>query len=541
MAINKNIINRALSDSFNEADKAYLNLLGSAEAKLLSVYKFTLQKVSDDIKKIYDKFGEYPSITELRKFNRLAAIEKQLADKITELQRKVQNIISSAIKTSLVDTYSITSSGINSAFGFNFTKLTLNEEGMKQFLSDTLWYDSLKNNSNILYTDIKRSLETVLRANAREEVLSGVIRGESYNSIKKALQERFNISATRAKTIAFTETHKAHTYAANQAIKESIEIANSFGIKTGKVWRHNGVGQPRLDHLEADGQTADFETGLFTVGGEQLEAPGLGTDPSNNINCHCSVAFEIMEDISDKSVKQLKESGADLTVIESNKNISAVKGILSEKEFNDNYRLIENIFPNINTTANVVLDINKSLKTNSPLTFKELSVLSNYTGNGFKTLNAFLNNNGRLNKEIMSYFVKNEEEVIKGLKAFAKNLEHVLLKLKPYKGESIRMLSEHFTPGWDSLKHSVGEVFSWKGFSSSGKQGSKYFFNYEDPSTKVYFIIKGKSGIDVSNYSIFPEEKEVLFRPNTRFKILRAYIKEVNGQSRRFIEVEELL
>jgi len=36
--------------------------------------------------------------------------------------------------------------------------------------------------------------------------------------------------------------------------------------------------------------TPGIEVGeLFRVGGELMEAPGMGADPANNCNCHCFI------------------------------------------------------------------------------------------------------------------------------------------------------------------------------------------------------------------------------------------------------------
>lgn len=288
-------LNNALKDNFKELDRAYLNTLGTAEQKLLAAYKTALDDVTAKIKAVYDKFGDTPTITQVRKANRLASIENQISKRIADLDKEVRNITSSMIKTTAVNSYSSFVNGINQGMQISFLDTSLSEQGLDRFLSDTLWSDAMKNANAQMWSNTKRDFETVLRANTREEILSGVAQGKSYAEISKDIQERFNVGATRAKTITFTETHKAHSYGRNEGVNDAIKAAEGSGVKVVKVWRHNAVGTPRPDHVEADGQIADKD-GLFTVGGEQLEAPGLGTDPSNNINCHCSVELEVLDE-----------------------------------------------------------------------------------------------------------------------------------------------------------------------------------------------------------------------------------------------------
>lgn len=285
-------INRALKKNFRELDRAYLNLLGSSDEKLTAIYQKVFEEIKTEIAKIYEKFGDKPTITQLRKYNRLINFEKQIADKIKELDKELRKYINTTIKETIINANEATGEIFNESFTVDFFKLGINKKQLEIYLSDNLWYDSIQKNNVDLWTSVKREFETVLRANAREEIIAGIMEGKSYRDVIKSIQERFDVSYNRAKTITFTEMHKAHIIGRNEGIKEAQEILKEAGMKGYKVWKHNTIGQPRPEHLEADGQKAD-EEGFFYVGGERLEAPGLGTDPANNINCHCSVEFEV--------------------------------------------------------------------------------------------------------------------------------------------------------------------------------------------------------------------------------------------------------
>jgi hypothetical protein len=182
-------------------------------------------------------------------------------------------------------------------------------------LEDNVWIDTLKTNSAKLMTDVKMEMETVLRANAREEVVAGIAQGKSLKDVQKTISEKFGVSMTRSKTIAQTELHKSYMKGQATAMNEALNNANELGIKANKVWRHNGIGVPREDHLEADGQPADKD-GLFNVGGEEMEAPDLGSDPGNNINCHCTVGFEVDEEQFGQSRTMAVEEAKSFSTLE---------------------------------------------------------------------------------------------------------------------------------------------------------------------------------------------------------------------------------
>lgn len=284
-----------LNKRFRELDKVYVYLSKDIERKLAYSYRFTYDKIKDIITKLYNEFGDKPTITELRRYNRLANIENQIAQEINSLEKKLVKEIGKAREIALLTSRERTALTINEYFNLNFIPMMYKKEQLTKYLEDRIWIDALKLNSGKLNLDIKTQVELILRANAREEVIAGVMEGVPLRELSKTLQERFGVSLVRGNRIALTETHKFYNIGRNDCINESIEYLRKKKINAYKVWRHNNIGKPREDHLEADGQRAD-EEGFFYVGGEYLQAPGLGTDPANNINCHCSIDLVVEND-----------------------------------------------------------------------------------------------------------------------------------------------------------------------------------------------------------------------------------------------------
>lgn len=289
--MDRNKLIKILKSKFDTLDRAYLNLLGEQEEKILLSFVNSFKRVRRILDEVYHNFGDTPTITELRKYNRLQSIEKNLLEVIKELENELKISIYKQRKYSLVIGKRDTAKILNDLAEIEFVTTGFKKEQLTKYLDDNIWYDSLKESTAKLYNDVKLNFETVLRANAREEIIGGAMEGMSLRELSKVLQERFNISSNRAKVIAQTEMHKFYNIGRNDSINEAIgKSENIFGIKAYKVWRHNHIGKPRPEHLKADGSIAD-EDGYFDVGGERLQAPGLGTDPANNINCHCTIDF----------------------------------------------------------------------------------------------------------------------------------------------------------------------------------------------------------------------------------------------------------
>lgn len=96
------------------------------------------------------------------------------------------------------------------------------------------------------------------------------------------------IARTRAITISRTETHAASQVG-------SVEAMKSTNIPAKKVWVSAEDERTRETHISADSRYHDNPIGMdetFTVGGDSMTAPGLGSDAAENINCRCIVTYK---------------------------------------------------------------------------------------------------------------------------------------------------------------------------------------------------------------------------------------------------------
>jgi uncharacterized protein with gpF-like domain len=124
-----------------------------------------------------------------------------------------------------------------------------------------------------------------VHAEIMQSIEQGLQQGESRKELMSRISSDFDeIGKGRAETIANTETAAAFNYSRDLAMREA-------GV-THKRWLHSQsplIKEPRLTHLEADGQTVPIDE-PFDVGGVQFMRPAddsLGAGPEDIINCHC--------------------------------------------------------------------------------------------------------------------------------------------------------------------------------------------------------------------------------------------------------------
>ena len=117
-----------------------------------------------------------------------------------------------------------------------------------------------------------------------------------------------------------------------------------------------------------------------------------------------------------------------------------------------------------------------------------------------------------------------------------KNLTKSLKKLDGFNGTTHRgMIFETATERAKYLKEfKHGQVWKSKTFLASSKESQ--IIVGKDVKNNLIFQIRGRSGRDITNYSRFPSEKEVLFMKGTSFKVdkivgNRVYLSEVTKQA----------
>lgn len=143
------------------------------------------------------------------------------------------------------------------------------------------------------------------------------------------------------------------------------------------------------------------------------------------------------------------------------------------------------------------------------LSLEEVSAIKAYTGGLYRTLNGQLRS---------GHYSSNFH-----LQAFVESAQHGMMKMAKFKGLSSRGM----TLGDSALKNLLstyrkGAIIEDDAFISTSA-GSEAAF-----TGNVYLKIQGKSGVDISYFSNFPGEREVLFMPGTRFQV--DAIEQINGR-----------
>lgn len=138
------------------------------------------------------------------------------------------------------------------------------------------------------------------------------------------------------------------------------------------------------------------------------------------------------------------------------------------------------------------------------LTFEELAYAQTYTGSGYRQVNGQLRQ-GTIDDATYEY---------------ATRFDRVLDKLPVHRQTTYRGTDLSKT---QSDKYQVGKVVVEAAFTSTSKD--KKFQNKGDWG----FIVKGKTGRDISSVSKYPHEQEILFKKNTAFRVTKREERVIGG------------
>lgn len=170
---------------------------------------------------------------------------------------------------------------------------------------------ALKTNSKLSSGLYKRLGEDVdyLKRSIRAELSRGISSGSSWNEmairIAKGMNSPFNKAINNAIRIARTEGHRIQ----NEAALDGQHGAKKKGADIVKQWDSTLDSRTRPEHQECDGQIREIDE-PFDVGGEKMQAPGVGGSARNVCNCRCCLLQRAKWALDDDELKTLQERAA---------------------------------------------------------------------------------------------------------------------------------------------------------------------------------------------------------------------------------------
>lgn len=193
------------------------------EKQMKKYYADTMKKTIADFEATYDKIikatedGKEPTPADLYKLDKYWQMQAQLKQELQKLGDKQIAALSKIFETNFFEVYySIAIPGMEA---FN----TIDSEMVQQLINH-IWVADGKSWSQRVWQN-----NELLATTLNDELVNCVVAGKKTSDLKNMLQERFNVSYSRADALARTELAHIQTQAAKKRYED-------YGIKQMEVW-----------------------------------------------------------------------------------------------------------------------------------------------------------------------------------------------------------------------------------------------------------------------------------------------------------------
>ena len=193
------------------------------EALMRKYYKGSMKRTISSFEGTNDKLlatvgdGRAPTPADLYKLDKYWEMQGQLKKELLKLGSRQVKTLSAAFEMNFFDVYY--SIAIPGAEAFTTIDKTMVEQ-----MINHIWVADGKSWSQRIWDNTSKLADTL-----NEELVNCVVNGNKTSDLKKALQERFNVSYSQADSLARTELAHIQTEAAHKRYKD-------YGIQEVEVW-----------------------------------------------------------------------------------------------------------------------------------------------------------------------------------------------------------------------------------------------------------------------------------------------------------------
>lgn len=273
----------------NDIDNYIDRLVNQADKEIETLFAKRLKEIKQIIANMYEKYDrDEPQVTwtEFNKYNRLNKELNRIGQMLSQDYREVAKAIKQSQQNIYIEKYmmSLFLYEVASQTSMNFDIPTA--QTIQTAIEQPIEFIKL------VPTLQKHRDDTLKRI--RMHITQGIMSGEGYSKIAKALRDDLGMAKAQSVRVARTETGRA----LSQAGLDSAMVAKDNGLDMKKRWFATKDTRTRDTHRHLDGTSVDIEDN-FHSSGCVGPAPKLFVGVASakeNINCRCKLLYYIDED-----------------------------------------------------------------------------------------------------------------------------------------------------------------------------------------------------------------------------------------------------
>lgn len=274
----------------NDIDNYINQLIKQAESELEILFSRRLKQIQQEIADMFEKYQSddvHVTWTEFNKYNRLNKELIRIGEMLTEDYREVVKTIRQTQQNAYIEKFLMSlylyEMASQTSMQFDVPTASVINKAIEQPI------EFIK-----LVPTLQKHRDEVLKK-IRIHITQGIMSGEGYSKIAKALRDDIGMTKAQSQRVARTEAGRAMS----QAGLDSAKVAKDNGL-TGmkKRWLATKDNRTRDTHRHLDGKAIDIDDN-FHSSGCVGQAPKLFVGVASakeNINCRCKLLYYFDED-----------------------------------------------------------------------------------------------------------------------------------------------------------------------------------------------------------------------------------------------------
>ncbi|HCY7590585.1 TPA: phage head morphogenesis protein [Staphylococcus aureus] len=286
----------------NDIDKYIEGLISKAEKPIEKLFANRLKEIKQIITDMFEKYQSddvYVTWTEFNKYNRLNKELTRIGTMLTDDYRQVAKMIQKSQEDAYIEKFLMSLYLYEMASQTSMQFDVPSKEVIKSAIEQPIEFIRLA-------PTLQKHRDEVLKK-IRMHITQGIMSGEGYSKIAKAIRDDIGMSKAQSLRVARTEAGRAMS----QAGLDSAMVAKDNGLKMKKRWHATKDTRTRDTHRHLDGESVEIDQN-FKSSGCVGQAPKLfiGVNSAKeNINCRCKLLYYIDEDELPTVMRARKDDG----------------------------------------------------------------------------------------------------------------------------------------------------------------------------------------------------------------------------------------
>jgi len=273
----------SLNSKLSATDIAIEKMSKNTQKEIIKEFSKALKEMRSSLAMYYEKYSKDGTLSysEMAKYNRLKALNDELSKKLDKVYKSNGKGIKGLLHNVYNEAYLGAGYAIETEAMINLKFAMINMDTITASIENPI--------SGLTLSERLEKHRGDIIINIKSEVTQGLIRGEGYGKIAKRIKSKLDGDASKAIRVAQTETHRV----LNQGRLEAGIKADAMGIVMLKVWDATLDSKTRNSHQSLDGKKIGVNENFKSdIGGYGL-APGSLSNASDDVNCRCSMYYEI--------------------------------------------------------------------------------------------------------------------------------------------------------------------------------------------------------------------------------------------------------